>query len=304
MSRVCVVGSFMMDLVARAPRRPHPGETLAGRSFTTYLGGKGFNQAVAARQYGVDVSFIGMLGTDAFGQEFIAGLDAHGIEHSHVMRHPDIGTGVGLPVVEDSGQNSIIIVPRANLAITPADLDAARSVIAASDVLAVQLELPLDVVTRAAEIAHSAGTTVVLNPAPFQDLPPELLELVNILVPNEVEAQAFTGAADSSPDALVTAMRENWDRPAVLTLGARGVAVLEDGNATHIAALPLQPVDTVGAGDTFCGVLCAALAEDLTLLDAARVANAASSIAVTRPGGSTSAPSREDIHAEMAAWSA
>lgn len=300
MNRVCVVGSFMMDLVARAPRRPHPGETLAGHSFAIYPGGKGYNQAIAAKRFGADVAFVGMLGRDSFGTEFLAGLADCGIDHTHVQQHPSIGTGVGLPVVEDSGENSIIIIPQANLALTPADVERAADTIRDADVLVLQLELPLESLAKAARIAHDAGTVVVLNPAPYQRLPKELLANVDVLVPNEVEAHAMIGAENLSHQDLADAVGAFWPRRAVVTLGGDGVVVLGSPLTTTIPAHEVQPVDTVGAGDTFCGVLSACLANGMSLVEAARYANAAAALAVTRPGGSTAAPTRQEVEQLLA----
>lgn len=298
---VCVVGSFMMDLVATVARRPAPGETLAGTSFAVHLGGKGYNQAVAARRYGADVSFVGMLGKDDFGDRFAEGLATEGIDHHAVGRHPEDGTGVGLPVVEETGENSIIIIPRANLSMRPEDVRAAAATITACDVLLLQLELSMDTTIEAARIAHDAGVNVVLNPAPFVPLPAELMASTDILVPNEGEARALAQLGSSaSTTQIVSTLRRQWPSDLVVTLGSAGVLVCTDEDETMIAAHVVPSVDTVGAGDTFCGVLGAELAAGASLVRATTVANAAAAIAVTREGGSTAAPDHDEVHALMA----
>jgi len=296
--KVCVVGSFMADLVVTAPRRPQPGETLRGHDFAIYPGGKGYNQAVASRRAGAAVSFVGMLGKDAFGDMFVADLEAEGIDTTHVRRHAEVGTGVGLPVVEDDGQNSIIIIPRANLELTPADVEDAEGAIAGADVLLLQLELTLETTAAAARIARAAGTTVLLNPAPFATLPAEILKDVDVLVPNEGEARAFVGAPDETPIADVAALlRDTCHGALVVTLGGDGVLVSDAAGDVVVRSHRVPVVDTVGAGDVFCGALGSALAEGLDLPAAVAWANAAGALAVGRRGGSTSAPFREEIRA-------
>lgn len=296
MNSVCVVGSFMMDLIARAPRRPHAGETIAGHSFEIHAGGKGFNQAIAARRYGAQVAFVGVLGNDSFGDEFVAHMDSHSIDHSHVRRHPTDGTGVGLPVVDDTGENSIIIIPRANSALSPADIRMAASAIRDADVLLLQLEVPIPAALEAVRIAHDAETLVILNPAPYCTVPQDLLSLVDLIVPNAVEARHFIGV-DSPSDELVDAFRRIWTRDAVITLGADGAVAVDGSTVTSIPPYAVVPVDTVGAGDTFCGVLGACLANGDSLGAATEQANGAAALAVTRRGSSTAIPTRAEVEA-------
>ena len=294
---VCVIGSFMMDLVTSAPRRPMPGETLVGTDFQMRLGGKGFNQAVAAARAGARTSMVGLLGGDDFGSAFRLSLSAEGVDDTWVGVHTAAGTGVGLPVVEPNGQNSIIIVPRANTQVGEAHVEAARDAIASADVLLLQLELPLASAITAARAAHEAGTFVLLNPAPVAVLPDELLESVDLLVPNEVELGALVGhvvGGDGCEEAR--ALRDRWDTDVVVTLGSRGVIVVGRERApVHLAAHPVAAVDTVGAGDTFCGYLGAGLAAGDDLVESALRANAAAAISVTRHGSATSAPTMDEV---------
>lgn len=298
---ICVVGSFMMDLIAYAPRRPEPGETLAGTDFVQTPGGKGFNQAVAAARCEVPTSMIGRVGQDLFGDQFVHALTIEGIAHDGVIRDESTGTGVGLPVVTEDGQNSIIIIPRANLRSTPASIAAQREVIESAKVLLLQLELPVEAVVEAAEIAHAAGVRVVLNPAPYTPLPDHLLELCDVVVPNEVELASWAGVDAEDRDEVCAAadrLSRTHDIDVVVTLGSRGVLVVEQGRrATLIDRHVVEAVDTVGAGDTFCGQLCALLASGENLQAAAVRANAAAALAVTRRGGASSAPTRDEVDA-------
>lgn len=297
--RVCVIGSFMMDLVASAPRRPVPGETLVGTDFSIHRGGKGFNQAVAAVRAGARTSMVGLLGADDFGSDFRAALVTEGVDDTQVGVDGVAGTGVGLPVVEPDGQNSIVVVPRANLRVGVHHVRKAAAAIAAADVLLLQLELSVEVALAAARLARDAGTTVVLNPAPATALPDELLSCADVLVPNEVELAALAGAPTAGDvERVAQRLQRRWDTHLVVTRGALGVLVLMRGGATHeIAAVPVTAVDTVGAGDTFCGYLGAGLSNGDSLVDAATRANRAAGIAVTRRGSADSAPRREEVDA-------
>lgn len=296
---VCVVGSFMMDLIAYAPRRPEPGETLTGTSFLRTPGGKGFNQAVACARSGTQTSMVGRVGSDDFGQQFLDVLASEGIDNSGVGRDDEVGTGVGLPVVSADGQNSIIIIPQANHALTVDHIRAQADKIQRAAVLLMQLELHQEVVLEAARIARDAGTRVVLNPAPWAELPLELLDVCDLLTPNEVELAAWTGeSSDSLESVSASAVRlsREVDCDLVVTLGSRGVLVVErTAEPEFIAGHTVQAVDTVGAGDVFCGYLCAHLCRGDALADAARLANVASAIAVTRSGGAASAPTRAEV---------
>lgn len=298
MSTVAVLGSFMADLVVRAPRRPEPGETLVGHSLDTYLGGKGFNQAVAAARAGASTSMLGRLGDDEHGAAFLATLGRDGIDATHVVVDPAVGTGIGLPLVEDSGENSIVIIPRANLRVTPTDVAAAAGAIAAADVLLLQLELPVDASLAAARIAREAGATVVLNPAPATTTIAAFAGLVDVLVPNRVEAAGLTGATGTD---AAEALRRELGCEVVLTMGADGVVVLAGGGTEHLAAHRVDAVDTVGAGDAFCGVLGARLAAGDDLATAAVRANAAAALSVTRAGAEPSIPTAAAVDELLAA---
>ena len=203
--KVTVVGSLNIDLVSRAPRYPQQGETLIGDAFDIFTGGKGFNQATAAARLGADVTLIGCIGTDSFGEMLLSAMSAEQLDGR--IKRAEVGTGVATIVVEPNGENSIIVVPRANMALTPADIEEAAPCIAEAEVLLLQLETPIAASERAAEIAKANGTTVLLNPAPAQPLPDSFLAHVDILVPNESEAALLTGMPVTNVEEAVSAAR-------------------------------------------------------------------------------------------------
>ncbi len=295
---VCVVGSFMMDLVAYAPRRPEAGETLIGTGFSEAPGGKGFNQAVAAARAGATTSMVGAVGDDTMGEQFRAMLAVEGIDAMAVGVSLTAGTGVGLPLVEPDGQNSIVVVPRANLEVDPVQIVQAAPVISTADVLLLQLELAVETAVAAAVLARGLAVKVVLNPAPAQPLPDVLLECVDVIVPNEGELASLVGGGDTTDGAR--RLRDRWGVDVVVTLGEKGALVVpRHGDEVLIEGRSVKAVDTVGAGDVFCGYLAAGLAGGRSLVDAARVANAAAAIAVTRTGSAASAPTRDEVAASI-----
>jgi ribokinase len=297
--RVSVVGSFNVDLVFGAPRLPERGETLAGSAFGMFIGGKGANQAVAAARAGARVDMIGRLGDDAFGRDVLGALEEEGVGLRNVVRDPHEGTGVAGIVVEPHGGNAIIVVPRANMRLTEQDVRKARGAIAASDVLLLQLEVPLEASLAAAKIARQAGVRVLLNPAPAQTLPDALYALVDVLTPNESETLFLTGTPATTREGAFDAARALAARgvkDVLLTLGERGALVLERGQEPVLVSSPaVEAVDTTAAGDAFCGALGVALAEGKPLVDAARFACAAGALACTVMGAGPSLPRRERI---------
>lgn len=300
MADVVVLGSFMMDLVIRAPRRPSTGETLVGHGLDQYFGGKGCNQAVAAARAGAATAMVGRLGADDYGRAFLDLLEREGIGADGVIVDAEHGTGIGAPLVEDSGDNSIVIIPRANLQVGPADVEAAAPVIRAARVLLLQLELPVPAAVAAARCAREAGVTVVLNPAPAVDDLSAFEGLVDLLVPNEGEAAQLTGLAD--PAAAAAELQRRFGCPVVVTLGEEGSLLRHaDGSVEHVPAHVVDAVDTVGAGDAYCGNLGARLAAGDTLGEAAHWASAAASLSVTRPGAEPAMPAAEDVGALLAA---
>ncbi len=285
---ISVFGSANMDLVAYVPTAPKRGETVTGRDFRSVPGGKGANQAIAAARAGARVAFLGAVGDDAFGPGLRRALTDSGVDVARLRTVPG-PSGIAHIVVDDAGGNSIIVVPGANGTVTgpdPADL----AVIARSDALLLQLELPLEAVTAA---ARAARVPVVLTPAPARELPDDLLDAVDLIVPNEHEAVALTGAAD--PESALAALLERVPE-VVITLGVRGVLYgSRDGLRLRVPALPVPVVDTTAAGDTFAGALAVARAEGREPASALRFATAAAALSVGRRGASTSMPHRPEI---------
>lgn len=300
---VCVVGSLNMDLVVRAPHLPTPGETISGGPFGTYPGGKGANQAVAAARLGGAVAMIGRVGDDGFGSELRAGLERDAIDVTHLVTTPGVASGIALITVQQDGQNTIVIAPGANGELSPADIDAAREAITSARVLVLQLETPLATVERAATIAHEAGVTVVLNPAPAQPLPASLLALVDYLMPNQGEAALLSGQpADDEAGALRAAqrLREMGAGTVVLTLGDQGALLLGVDGSERVAPHSVMPVDATAAGDAFVGAFAVALAAGHDAATALHWGNAAGALAVTVAGAQPSLPRRAAVEALLA----
>ena len=300
--KVTVVGSLNVDLVCRAPRRPDKGETLIGDTFDIFTGGKGFNQATAAARLGAEVTLIGNVGADLFGDMLLAATENERINSRFVTKRIEVGTGVATIVIEPDGDNSIIVVPRANMALTTTDIDAAADDIANADVLLLQLETPVPASEHAAAIAKTHGTTVILNPAPAQPLPDSLLAFVDILTPNQSETELLAGVkVDTHEDArraaevLRARMVDAASTAVILTLGEQGALMLTATESEHVSALAVDAVDTTGAGDAFCGALATALASGETLQAAVKFANAAGAAAVTVVGATPSMPTRARI---------
>ncbi len=311
MVKIAVLASFNMDLVMRAERLPRPGETLQG-DFAMYLGGKGFNQAVAARRLGADVAAIGRVGDDDFGAAFLDTLDAEGIDRRGVSIDPERGTGVASIVVDADGENAIIQSPRANRALSADDVRRAAAAIDGASCALFQLELSDAAVYEYARLARSAGATVIFNPAPAAAVADSIVALAEIIVPNQIEACTLTGielprGAGFQPArsidnayAAAEALRKRGPAVAVITLGSQGAVAVAEGVRIHVPAFAVDIVDTVGAGDAFCAALAVRLAEGADLADAVRFAAAAGAVACTRPGAEPSMPRRIEVEALLA----
>lgn len=296
--RVAVFGSLNMDLLVRTAVRPNPGETVTGIDFQTGPGGKGLNQAIAAARAGSSISMLGTTGIDAFGAQLLDELSAAGVDTTGVIRTPGIPTGVAQVTVAEDGENSIIVVPGAN-AHTGRPSRAQRAAIATADVLLLQLEVPMDSVIAAAQHAASAGTIVVLNPSPIQDLPEALLAVTDLLITNEHEARRLTGMSAEDPEALAAALLQ-LVHSAVVTLGSAGCVWAQRGEtpSRHKGA-PVVSVDTTGAGDTFAGFLAAHLSGAGSLAEGIVLATAAAGLAVQWPGASSSIPDLDAVVSEL-----
>lgn len=291
MTRIVVAGSANMDLVGLAERLPLPGETVLGDDFVMTPGGKGANQAIAAARAGGECALLGAIGSDAFGVTIKARLNASGVDTAG-LRTSYGSSGVAVIMVDRAGENSILVSPGANS--TFAGLSAAEeAVIAGSDVLLCQLEIPVETVIAAARAARAGGTRFILNAAPARSLPQELLDLIDLLVVNEGEAATITGSADPDLPTLLDLVPR-----VVLTLGGNGSWYADrDGRDERIPACAVDVVDTTAAGDAFTGALAVAWGEGREIVEAVRWANAAGAACVTKVGASNSLPVRADIDA-------
>jgi ribokinase len=287
---VAVVGSLNMDLVIRVPELPGPG---SGGDLFRNPGGKGANQAVAAARLGRRVAMVGCVGDDDAGHALLASLQADGVDRSRVRVVDGVPSGTAFITVSEDGENQIVVSPGANAHLTGTDVAAAEAPLRAAAVTLLQLEVPLEAVAAA---ARAAGGRVVLNPAPVRDLPEELLGQVDVLVPNRVELAQLAGwPVPQTVDDAVRLAGRLAARAVVVTLGADGVLVVEDGQAGHVPAVPVRPVDTTAAGDAFCGGLADALAGGAGLGDAAQRAVRVAAAACLRQGAQASLPTPSEL---------
>jgi ribokinase len=297
-SSVVVVGSSNTDMILRLARIPGPGETLLGGDFSTAAGGKGANQAVAARRAGGRVALVARLGSDSLGDEALARFRREGLDVSKVVRDGSEPSGVALIFVGSDGENSIGVAGGSNQRLSPADVSAARALIARAQVLLLQLETPLASVEAAARLARRLRVEVVLNPAPARPLPRSLLRNVSILTPNEHEAALLTGVKVTGAASAAAAARILIRRgvaTVIVTLGAAGALVATRAGSRLVTGFRVRAVDTTAAGDVFNGALAVRLAEGAALEDAVRFAHAAAAISVTRLGAQPSIPTRREI---------
>jgi ribokinase len=297
-ARVLVVGSANMDLVVDVDRFPVPGETVFGRTFAMHPGGKGANQAVAAARLGADVCFIGKMGNDVFAERLRESMSSQGVRLEHLLIDPELPTGTALITVDSSAQNEIIVVSGSNMALTPGDMDDHEDAFAAARVVLFQLEIPVDTIVRAAQIARSHGAMVILNPAPAAHLPAELFGLIDYITPNETEASALTGipVADvPSAEAAGRALVKKGVRNALLTLGEKGSLLVSRETVRHFPAFMVDAVDTTAAGDAFNGSFAHFLTLGYSPADAIRNANAVAALAVQKAGAQHSMPSAAEL---------
>ena len=290
---ILVVGSSNIDLVASVDRLPSRGETVLGYRFAQSFGGKGANQAVAAARAGAEVAFLSKLGADANGRLIEQHLAAQGLSRPILLRDAEFPTGVAMILVDHSGENQIAVVPGSNGRLTPADLRQHRELIAGARVLLLQMEIPRETVFEALRLGRECGLTTILNPAPAAPLPSDLLRLVDILTPNESEAQVLTGSTDPAEAARI--LTDRGVGTVVVTCGANGAVLATGNDVTHIPGFLVETIDSTGAGDAFNGALACAVAEGVPLKSAIVRANAAGALATTGRGAQESMPTKDDI---------
>ena len=297
MKKIIVVGSSNVDLTVRVRRLPLPGETIRGATLLRTNGGKGANQAVAAARLGADVVFITCLGNDASGGMLSAQFAADGIDTS-CIKLSATPTGTALIFVDDNAENCIAVAPGSNNDLLPADIDAARSTMEGASYLLVQLVIPMPTVVRAVELAHSLGIKTIMNPAPMNPVPEDLFSRIWLITPNQTEAEQLTGVHVESEDDAARAAEVLFAKGVknvIVTLGSKGSLVCTQEGREFVPSRKVKAIDTTGAGDVYNGALVAALSQGKSLIEAARIATLASSIAVTRMGAQTSAPYANEI---------
>ncbi|EML4852924.1 ribokinase [Morganella morganii] len=302
-SRLTVLGSINVDHIMNIAQFPAPGETVIGKQYQTAFGGKGANQAVACGRSGADITFIACVGDDAIGAEILAQLQRDRIHTAAVSVVPEAATGVAMIFVNEDGENVIGISAGANAALTPEHFAPYKGLVEQSDALLMQLESPLETVIAAAQAAKNHQTRVILNPAPARELSDSLLKLVDVITPNETEAEKLTGISVSDETGAARAAQVLHDKgigQVLITLGSRGVWLSVNGEGRRIPGFKVNAVDTIAAGDTFNGAYVTALLEGKPADEAVRFAHAAAAIAVTRRGAQPSVPWRREIDAFLA----
>ena len=291
--KIVVVGSSNMDLVVKSPRIPAKGETVLGGDFIMTPGGKGANQAVAAAKLGAEVYFVAKLGDDIFGRQSLSNFQKVAVHTEYVVQTKEAPSGVALITVDDAGDNVIVVAPGANLKLSPADVRKAQPAIASSGAVAAQLEVPLETVEFAARLANDAGVPFILDPAPAQKLSDELLGLVDVLTPNETEAEILTGIKVTDENSALAAAKDLLQRgvkAVILTMGAKGYLLATNDGAQFVPSVKVDAVDATAAGDAFTGSLGVGIAQGKTLRDAALFANHVAALSVTKMGAQSSMP--------------
>lgn len=297
---IAVVGSSNMDLVVKSNRIPAIGETILGGDFIMAPGGKGANQAVAAAKLGARVFFIAKLGEDIFGSKSLDNFKKEGVNTKYVLQTKDAPSGVALIMVDDDGNNLIVVAPGANNKLSPEDVKEAESDIASSGALVAQLEVPIETIEFAAGLANKSNVPFILDPAPAQKLSPQLLNTVDVLTPNETEAQILTGVEVKDQKSAGTAAKKLLDcgvKTVILTMGVNGYLTVSKEAEEFIPARKVKAADSTAAGDAFTGSLAVGLARGQTFSEAALFANDVAAVSVTKMGAQPSMPTVQEVEA-------
>lgn len=282
---VTVVGSINMDLTVSTEQVPNKGETVLGKEFATYPGGKGANQAVAAARLGAHVNMIGALGDDVFGKSLKRQLEEEQINTDSIQTINNVATGTATIILSE-GDNRIIVAPGANGEVTPDFIKQHEETIKQSDIILLQLEIPVETVEAVTHLAHQHRVPVILNPAPYQTLPSSLLSQISYLTPNEMEAQSLL----DDPDCNIN------KEQLIITNGEKGVSIFKHEVEKVIPGYSVNVIDTTGAGDTFNGALCTQLAHETSLEEAVSFANAAAALSITKLGAQSGMPTVEEVN--------
>ena len=295
---IVVVGSSNMDLVAKAPRIPVTGETLTGTDFFMVPGGKGANQAVAAAKLGANVIFVAKLGKDVFASKSLENFKSVSINTRHIEQLDGVPSGIAVIAIDANGKNIIIVIPGANGKLTPADVDKAESDITIAAVVVAQLEVPIETVEQAAKVANKNNVPFILDPAPARPLSDELLSMVDIIKPNETEAEIITGIKitnETSAAKAADALLAKGVKTVIITLGEKGLMLATKDSKEMIPGNKVEALDSTAAGDAFTGCLAMGIAEGKTIREAAEMAKAVSAISVTRIGAQSSMPTLDEV---------
>lgn len=298
MQRILVIGSSNTDMVVSTSRFPKPGETILGGQFYTFPGGKGANQAVAAARLGGDVTFIYKTGNDIFGKQATDGFIMENINVSYAGVDANTSSGVAVITVEEGGENNIVVAPGANNSLNKEDITGATMAFNETSIVLMQLEIPVETVMHAAQVAAQFNTRTILNPAPAQSLPGELFQYLFAITPNETEAEILTGIEvkdESTASQAAESLLKKGVENVLITLGDKGAYFKNRKESFLIGAEKVNAVDTTAAGDVFNGALAVALAEERLWADAVAFACKAATISVTRMGAQTSAPYRTEV---------
>lgn len=300
--RILVVGSLVMDLIVTTSRFCNAGETVIGNGFSTAAGGKGANQAVQAARLGADVTMVGMVGSDDFGKQLIASANESGVNTEYILVTDKASSAIGNVQIqqnENGTENRIIVVPGANFELTPNDIDFLKDKIAAYDIVILQNEIPTEVNLAAAKIAKANGVPVMLNPAPYRELPPELISCLTYISPNEHEAADIAGIVLEKQDDVskaISKIHKMGATNALITLGKRGCAFSNEGSLQYGDSVNSgKVIDPTAAGDSFIGAFCTAVATGADIPDALKFANCTAGITVTKMGAQTSLPCLSDV---------
>lgn len=298
MKNILVVGSFMTDLVIQSTRFVKEGETIIGSSFHQFSGGKGANQAVAAARLGLTVEMIGEIGDDAFGREHLVSLDHHGINHNNVIVNKEVPTGVGNPQIDASGKNRIVVIPGANLEIEPNDIDNFKASIANSDIVILQLEIPLSTVYRTIELAHKYKKIIILNPAPAQKIDVKYAPLIDYIIPNEHESEVLAGVPTKTKKEVETGannLTNHGYKNVIVTLGDKGAYFTNGEYKRYASAYEAIAKDTTAAGDSFIGAFAYGIANNWNIHKTMQFACACASLTVTKLGAQPSLPYKQEV---------